>query len=324
MNSFDDPRLRQCQQSDKSVELDTSKMRGNYLDVPSGTAVENQDRNFDENLSSHEILSSSSCEDVAQSAEAHEVLPGLMSQPTKDSGARHRNSLPKTPVIVEIFCGSARVTASLRTLGLSSSFGVDHIKVNPQGAIKTVDLTTTKGQKILMKWLSSPLVCGVFLAPPCGTCSLARNIKLRDSKGRVLPGPVPLRSQYFPKGLPGLSKTNFIRVSKANKLYEFVGRILRFAHARNMIIVVENPRSSLFWMTRWWKRRGIPTIYTAHQACAYGSQRPKWTVLAPNCDSFRRICKTCPGESPTHQHLPWGVLLLRRWQQRLQLVLRWK
>ena len=206
LNSFDDPRLRQCQQSDKSVELDTSKMRGNYLDVPSGTAVENQDRNFDENLSSHEILSSSSCEDVAQSAEAHEVLPGLMSQPTKDSGARHRNSSPKTPVIVEIFCGSARVTASLRTLGPSSSFGVDHIKVNPQGAIKTVDLTTTKGQKILMKWLSSPLVCGVFLAPPCGTCSLARNIKLKRLKRPGLARPSALAFSIFSQRFAGFNQ----------------------------------------------------------------------------------------------------------------------
>ena len=181
-------------------------------------------------------------------------------------------------------------------------------------------------------------MCGVFLAPPCGTCSLARNIKLRDSKGRVLPGPVPLRSQFFPKGLPGLAKTNFIRVSKANKLYEFVGKILRFAHARNMIIVVENPRSSLFWMTRWWKLRGVPTVYTAHQACAYGSQRPKWTVLASNCDIFRRICKhvqvshqhisTCRGVSSRIPKALGSLLPKRlhthmRWQLRSQPVSLW-
>lgn len=98
-------------------------------------------------------------------------------------------------------------------------------------------------------------------------------------------GQVPLRSTNFPEGLPKLSHTNRIRVSKANKLYEFVGTILRFAHSRNLIVVVQNPRSSLFWMTRWWRFiGGIPTFYLAHQACAYGSQRPKWTVLASNCD----------------------------------------
>ena len=107
LNSFDDPKLRQCQQSDKSVELDTSKMQENHLVDSSGIAVEKQDKKF-ENFSSHEVLSSSSCEEVAPPAEAHEVLPGLVSQPTKASGTRHRNSLPRTPVVVEIFCGSAR------------------------------------------------------------------------------------------------------------------------------------------------------------------------------------------------------------------------
>ena len=43
----------------------------------------------------------------------------------------------KAPVIIEIFCGSARVTASLRAIGLSFSFGVDHVKSNSQGPIKS-------------------------------------------------------------------------------------------------------------------------------------------------------------------------------------------
>ena len=32
----------------------------------------------------------------------------------------------RCPVIIEIFCGSARVTASLKLLGLEACFGVDH------------------------------------------------------------------------------------------------------------------------------------------------------------------------------------------------------
>ena len=132
---------------------------------------------------------------------------------------------------------------------------------------------------------------GCFWHPLVRHVVLLEDIKLRDSKGRVIPGPVPLRSSVFPEGLPHLSNTNRIRVSKANKLYEFVGTILRFAHSRNLIVVVENPRSSLFWMTRWWRLRGVPTFYVAHQACAYGSQRPKWTGLASSCDIFRKFAK---------------------------------
>ena len=161
----------------------------------------------------------------------------------------------ENPVIIEIFCGSARVTACLKMVGLTSSFGVDHIKGKAISQCKVADLTTEAGQQLLLTWLEAPNVRGVFLAPPCGTCSLARNIILRDSKGRPLPGPIPLRSETFPEGLLNLSPANRKRVSLANALYEFLGRIIRIADSKGMIIVVENPRSSLFWLTKWWKLR---------------------------------------------------------------------
>ena len=186
----------------------------------------------------------------------------------------------KNPVILEIFCGSARVTACLKMIGLTSSFGVDHIKGKAVSTCKVADLMTQEGQQLLLTWLDAPNVKGVFLAPPCGTCSLARNIILRDSKGRPLPGPVPLRSHLYPEGLLNLSPKNRKRVSLANTLYEFLGRVIRIADSRGLIIVVENPRSSLFWLTKWWKSKGVKLTYTAHQACAYGSEPPKWTVLA--------------------------------------------
>eukprot|EP00435_Cladocopium_sp_Y103_P054557 s1350_g17.t1 len=48
--------------------------------------------------------------------------------------------------------------------------------------------------------------------------------------------------------------------------------------------------------------------YTAHQACAYGGDRPKWTVLAYNHKAFSNVCLCCPGESPLHVHKPWGLV----------------
>ncbi len=189
---------------------------------------------------------------------------------------------------------------------MHDSFGVDHIKSNAISTLKTVDLTTQHGQKVFLGWLESPLVQGIFIAPPCGTCSLARCIKLRDEKGRPIPGPVPLRSEKFPEGLPNLSPRNRLRVSLANKLYEFVGRVIRLAHKRGLIIAVENPRSSLFWATRWWRECGVPMQYTAHQACAYGSDRPKWTVVQHNRKQFMKLNRCCPGESKEHRHQPWG------------------
>ena len=48
--------------------------------------------------------------------------------------------------------------------------------------------------------------------------------------------------------------------------------------------------------------------YSAHQACAYGGERPKWTVLAWNHPAFAAISKCCPGVSTLHQHKPWGLV----------------
>ena len=237
----------------------------------------------------------------------HSVLEQPLESKSQNIGPSEKPDL-KNPVILEIFCGSARVTACPKMIGLTSSFGVDHIKGKAVSTCKVADLTTQEGQQLLLTWLDAPNVEGVFLAPPCGTCSLARNIILRDSKGRPLPGPVPLRSQLYPERLLNLSPKNRKRVSLANTLYEFLGRVIRIADSKGLIIVVENPRSSLFWLTKWWKSKGVKLTYTAHQACAYGSERPKWTVLAHNRHHFCKICKSCPGVGKNHVHKPWGVI----------------
>ena len=216
------------------------------------------------------------------------------------------------PVIIEVFCGSARVTASLKELGLVESFGVDHEVGKAIATVRKLDLTLSRDQQIFWQWLKSPLVVGIFWAPPCGTCSLARNIQLRDAYGRKISGPVPLRSRDFPEGLTGLQGRDRRRVSAANKLYEFLAEAIKEAVAMGLIVVVENPRSSLFWLTRFWKSVAKHFNYTAHQACAYGGDRPKWTVLAWNHKRFNQINLCCLGESPSHIHKPWGIVKSER------------
>ena len=106
----------------------------------------------------------------------------------------------------------------------------------------------------------------------------------------------------------GLTGKNFQRVSAANKLYDFVAHIIKEAVELKLVVAVENPRSSLFWMTRFWKSVSGFFGYTAHQACAYGGERPKWTVLAWNHPAFKHICLSCPGEPDLHVHKPWGLV----------------
>ena len=94
-----------------------------------------------------------------------------------------------------------------------------------------------------------------------------------------------------------------LRVSLANRLYMLLHHVRVFCHQRGMLICVENPRSSLFWLTDAWKKLPFRLQFTAHQACAYGGRRPKWTVLAHNVPCISKIRKECPGQSPSHVRL---------------------
>ena len=123
-------------------------------------------------------------------------------------------------MVIELFAGSERLTAHLKQLGIKHAFGVDHKSSSEIAPIKIVDLTAEEGQ-----WCESPLLAGVFAAPPCGTCSLARNIPLYDEYRSPIPGPTPLRSETMPNGLPFLKAVGRPRIFSANRLYEFLSKI---------------------------------------------------------------------------------------------------
>ena len=217
-------------------------------------------------------------------------------------------NVPDDPFILEICAGSARVTICAQQLGMPTSFGVDHKAQRNSGRVLIADLTTKHGQSLCRTWLASPNLAGLFIAPPCGTCSRARGIPVRLPSGRIVPGPQPLRTDESPNGVRHMSWINRMRVSSANKLYHFITQISLEVLRRGLILCVENPRSSLYWRTTFFKPLRKWLTFTAHQACAYGSDRPKHTVLAHNTQAFCRLNHTCPGEGPLHKHRPWGLL----------------
>ena len=216
--------------------------------------------------------------------------------------------MPKEPFIIEICAGSARVTSCLQSLGLSTSFGVDHKRQKNAGRVLVADLTSDEGQQLCWSWISSPSCMGFFSAPPCGTCSKARGIPITLPNGAKIAGPQPLRSESQPDGVDCMSYLNRRRVWSANTLYKFISDVCLFCLDLGMIVVVENPRSSLYWRTTLFAPLRRKLRFTAHQACAYGSNRPKWTVLAHNTTSLLGLCKTCPGLSQSHRHKPWGMV----------------
>ena len=228
---------------------------------------------------------------------------------TKDgSPAKQQKPMPEDPFFLEICAGSARVTTCLQSLGLRSSFGVDHKRQKHAGKILVADLTTKTGQDLCWSWINSPSCMGVFCAPPCGTCSRARGIPIQLHNGLKIAGPPPLRTDQHPDGVRHMSYVNRLRVSQANLLYKFVTAVALFCIQMGMIVVIENPRSSLYWKTSFFRPLKKLLKFTAHQACAYGSERPKWTALAHNTNALLQLSKCCPGVSKTHKHKPWGMV----------------
>ena len=71
---------------------------------------------------------------------------------------------------------------------------------------------------------------------------------------------------------------------------------------------IENPRMSIYWKTTFFQPLAHRLKFTAHQACAYSSSRPKWTALAHNTSTLLELNHVCPGTSASHQHRPWGVV----------------
>ena len=205
--------------------------------------------------------------------------------------------------MLEIFCGTAGVTASFKRIGFQNAVAVDKFRPQkPLASVLVLDLTNSEQQDIVLSWIRNPATQAVFLAPPCGTASAARNIILNDEPGL----PQPLRSDTAPDGLPDLSGTDFERVGAANILYQFVCDVFRECQIYNVACAVENPLNSLFWSTTPWcdLHSSTTVFYQTHQACMYGSKRPKWTMLAANFKQIESVNKTC---DQSHTHERWGV-----------------
>ena len=149
--------------------------------------------------------------------------------------------------------------------------GKKHKRLKNAGRVLVADLTTPEGQSLCWEWIRSPSCAGVFCAPPCGTCSRARGIPVTLPNGCVVAGPQPLRSEAFPDGLASMSYLNRCRVKSANALYQFITEVVQFCLNHDMVVVIENPRSSLYWRTSFFAPIRKCLKFTAHQACAYGS-----------------------------------------------------
>ena len=209
------------------------------------------------------------------------------------------------------------MTACFKRHGFANSVAVDKVKnAAALTSIIPLDLTDLDDQRAVLQWLRHPAVRGAFVAPPCGTASAARNINIQGANP-----PKPLRSLESPDGLENLSGVDLVRVSAANVLYSFTADLLDECCRLGKLFMVENPCNSLFWFTTAWVEAAYAQqlFFQDHQACAYGSKRPKWTRLGANFPEVETISAIYPGN---HQHEPWGII--KKVLPNVFLPLRWK
>ena len=202
-------------------------------------------------------------------------------------------------IVIEIFAGTGNLTAWVRKVGLTSSFGIDNARFKDAKApILTLDLLTQNGRTLLFQFLKNERVIAAWLGPPCGT----------SSKARTIPngGPPPLRDDVHPDGFNNLNLDDSARVGSANALYSLSAEVIDFCCEHGLLVICENPFTSLFWKTTHFQKcKHLDCLtFQAHTACAYGSKRPKRTTLAANHSCIEAINLRCPGN---HRHAKWGV-----------------
>ena len=208
-------------------------------------------------------------------------------------------------LVIEIFSGSCNLSTAFVKRGFQA-LAIDHAQSHKFRTL-IFDLTLQADQLLLWEIIRTQRPFLVWLAPPCGTASRARNIPVKNKHGK--PFAEPLRSDLFPDGIPSLENIDLDRVLAANTLYEFCENICSLCDSLHIKWIVENPFDSFFWYTSWISQRHRDFTKILFHNCMYGGLRPKRTGLLANFDisSLAIICDNM------HDHAPWRSSLKMRY-----------
>eukprot|EP00435_Cladocopium_sp_Y103_P038332 s3870_g10.t1 len=202
--------------------------------------------------------------------------------------------------MIEVFAGAAVLCAVSKQAGLLSSIAIDKVKKkSARSTIFQMDLLRKCDRDLLFQWIRAPMLLWVHLAPVCGTASRAREIR------RFVGDPKPMRSNEFPHGLPGLSEDDQFRVELANSLFQFACECFALAASLGVLVTLENPRNSYFWLACWLLAvmRKIPVFFGDFQVCMLGGNRDKWTRIMASFPAIESLNIRC---DHSHTHQPWG------------------
>ena len=194
------------------------------------------------------------------------------------SSESHKPSFTSS-VILELFCGTAGVSASLKWKGFANSRSV---------CAQTLQSFRSEARS---PQLRLPEVAGVFMSPPSAT----RNIEVPG-----VASPRPLRSPEQADDVGNLEGADLLRIRRATALYDFCAEVADLCVSLGKLFMLVNPKNSLFWEATPWKERRFSHLDCVqdHQACAYGSSRPTNTRLVANFTQVHTICAMEPCPQP--------------------------
>lgn len=238
---------------------------------------------------------------LADGAQATGIPKAASRSPDVSQGVKKAK---QQAIMLELFCGSARMTRSFQDEGVEGAVGIDYLrnKSRPVGPSVLLDLTEEHGKSILWRTLKGGRVLAVVMAPPCGTASRARERRL----SKHYHGPKPLRTEQSPCGVEGLVGDDLTRVSQANKLYMLCAEVFRYCVQEDIFVVLENPRRSLFW---WIPEVNdllkLPGVFDKeYNACMHGGERFKQQTLRTNVPELQHMAGEC---DESHEHQPYQV-----------------
>ena len=138
----------------------------------------------------------------------------------------------------------------------------------------------------------------VHAAPPCGTCSRAREIARPNA-------PRPLRTELQPLGRDGLTATEQARVDAANAIYAGLADFFTRCHAMDIPWSVENPSRSLLWLIPCIRHLQDVTCacFYNYDTCAWGSKRLLQRSFLSTLPAMCGIQALCAND---HEHLSLG------------------
>ena len=207
-------------------------------------------------------------QDPAGKAEVVATLHHLLKHLLNKSG--------KSQIFIEICSGLGRVAQVIR-----SSSGFPCLCVDIKFG-KCMDVCNAHVVNVILGWISSKIVRGIFIAPPCSTWSSARW--------------KPWRSWDHIYGLPDLTSEQRSAVHMGNLTLASCRRIIRSCLYFGVPIAMENPATSQMWQEPVLNRLIHHRLakHVVFDQCCFGTKWRKrtrvvgWHVGSPL--GLRRLC----------------------------------